>query len=520
MEDHSRQLTELTEEQRVQAYERYRLLRPYFEEGVAQTVVARMHQMPLSTVQRWVRQYREGGLCGLARVPRSDRGKRRDLPLELQQVIEGLALCTPRRSIATIHRQVSEIAVREGWSTPSYGRVYQIIKNLSPALVTLAHEGGAAYRETFDLIYRREASHPNEIWQADHCKLHIWVRDEQGKVAKPWLTTILDDASRALAGYRLSWSAPSAVQTALTLRQAIWRKEEPTWHVCGIPQMLYTDHGSDFTSTHLEQVAADLKIQWVFSQVGRPRGRGKVERFFQTVEQLFLERQPGYAPKQDWSRDSTREVKDERDACLELEEFERRFRAWLLEDYHFRVQQEQDHAPQERWEEDGFLPVMPVSLEQLDLLLVTVRKKRRVQQDGIAFEGYHYIDPTLASYVGEDVLIRYDPADMAEIRIFFDDRFVCRAICLELSGQTVSLKEIVAARSGRCSQIRETLAQRKAVVQRFARPNAPGVNEELLVSSSHDEAGRETAEAEVTLAEEDQSPKRSTHVHLKRYRNE
>ena len=36
--------------------------------------------------------------------------------------------------------------------------------------------------------------------------------------------------------------------------------------------------------------------------------------------------------------------------------------------------------------------------------------------------------------------------DLGELRVFFEDRFVCRAICPELSGQTVSLKEIVAAR--------------------------------------------------------------------------
>ena len=52
------------------------------------------------------------------------------------------------------------------------------------------------------------------------------------------------------------------------------------------------------------------------------------------------------------------------------------------------------------------------------------------------------MDPTLAGYVKEDVVIRYDPADLAEIRVFHQDRFVCRAICQELAGSTVSLKEI------------------------------------------------------------------------------
>ena len=36
--------------------------------------------------------------------------------------------------------------------------------------------------------------------------------------------------------------------------------------------------------------------------------------------------------------------------------------------------------------------------------------------------------------------MRYDPRDVAEIRVFHADRFLCRAICQELAGQTVPLQ--------------------------------------------------------------------------------
>ena len=119
---------------------------------------------------------------------------------------------------------------------------------------------------------------------------------EGTKPVKPWLTVVLDDYSRAVAGYFLSFEAPSAAQTALALRQAIWRKEDPRWHVCGIPEVLYSDNGSDFISQHLEQVSADLKMQLVFSTPGVPRGRGRIERFFATLAQMFLCDLPGYSP--------------------------------------------------------------------------------------------------------------------------------------------------------------------------------------------------------------------------------
>jgi putative transposase len=108
---------------------------------------------------------------------------------------------------------------------------------------------------------------------------------------------------------------------------------------------------------------------------------------------------------------------------------------------------------------------MPDSLEQLDLLLLTVAKGRKVQQDGIHFQGLRYFDLTLAAYVGEDVLIRYDPLDLAEIRVFHGDRFLCRAICSDLAGTEIGLKDIIQARSARRRELRSTIKQRLSLVE-------------------------------------------------------
>jgi putative transposase len=120
--------------------------------------------------------------------------------------------------------------------------------------------------------------------------------------------------------------------------------------------------------------------------------------------------------------------------------------------------------PQARWTAGGFLPRLPESLEQLDLLLLTVAKSRKVRQDGIPFQGFCYLDTTLAAYVGEHVIIRYDPRDMAEIRVFHNNRFLCRAICAELAGETIALREIIHARTHRRKALRHTLQERARTV--------------------------------------------------------
>lgn len=175
----------------------------------------------------------------------------------MEKIIEGFALKKRRLSAAAIHRKVVTIANKLHQVAPSYSSVYRVIQRLAPALVMLVHEGTRAYNEEFDLLHRSEAEAANAVWQADHTLLDIWIMDEKRQPKKPWLTIVLDDFSRAVAGYFLSFSAPSAMQTALALRQAIWRKAQTGWHICGIPQILYTDHGSDFTSQHMEQGLAD-----------------------------------------------------------------------------------------------------------------------------------------------------------------------------------------------------------------------------------------------------------------------
>lgn len=110
---------------------------------------------------------------------------------------------------------------------------------------------------------------------------------------------------------------------------------------------------------------------------------------------------------------------------------------------------------------------MPDSLEDLDLLLILVAKSRMVHRDGIHFQGLRYLDSTLAAYIGEPVTIRYDPRDLAEIRVFHRNRFLCRAISAEHAGQTITFKDIQAARVAHRRALRGQINERIARVADF-----------------------------------------------------
>jgi putative transposase len=103
----------LSEAGRAEAYRRWLVLRAHLGDGVPLTRVAAQCGILYRTLQRWLARYRAGGLAGLGRTPRPDRGRSR-FPEPLRLLVEGLALRTLVPPAAQVHRQVSAVAEREG----------------------------------------------------------------------------------------------------------------------------------------------------------------------------------------------------------------------------------------------------------------------------------------------------------------------------------------------------------------------------------------------------------------------
>jgi putative transposase len=459
-------LNELSTEQRNIALNKYYIIQPFLQKTKALTTICKESKLSLRTVSSWVKHYRQNGFIGLVRKIRNDSGIRRCCSKKLQSLIEGIYLKTPHLSMTNIYKKIKEYAIEYNLSYPSYRTCCIIIKEIPKDLSILAHEGSKKYKEKYDLLYMRETSSSNEVWQADHALLDIWIKDH-ANIKRPWLTIVFDDYSRSIAGYQLSFLAPSAIKTALAIRQAIWHKKEYNWYICGIPTILYTDHGSDFTSKHIEQVCLDLKIKLIFSQVGQPRGRGKIERFFLTLNQMCLSLLDGYLG-------SDKKIIPK----LTLGELDELLKNFIIE-YNNRFQKKYNCTPQECWQQGGFIPNIPKSLEQLDLLLLTVVKPRKVRRDGIHFQGLRYIDPVLASYVNENVIIRYDPSDITELRVFYKNKYLCRPVCQDLATQKVSLKEIQKARNDRKKDLDDQIKQRISLIDAVLKSKKPKVLETI-----------------------------------------
>ncbi|KAJ6634345.1 Transposase for transposon Tn552, partial [Pseudolycoriella hygida] len=430
----------LDKEQRQDAYNKYQLIEPYLNGTLKLNDIAKNKQIPIRTLNLWLKKYRQNRLLGVLRKCNS----------ELVQSIEGLYLKNPTLSIRNIYVLVQKYCFLNNLKLPSYRTVCRIIDNISDDIVLLNAKGSKVYKQSYDFLHRWSASYANEIWQADHILIDIEIATDAGTPQRPWLTVIIDDYSRGICGYELSFLSPSAQKTSLCLRHAIWRKSDPNWIIFGIPETLYTDHGSDFTSEHIDQVCIDLKIKLIHSTVGCPRGRRKIERFFRTLNQKLIS--------------ITTAISDKK--TLALKQLNEITYNYIIQ-YNHSVHSQIHKSPVQQWQNNGFIPQIVDSLESLDLLLLTEIKPRKVQRDGIKFQGLRYINVMLAEYVGESVVIRYTPSDITSIRIYYKDKFLCQAICSELANESISIKEIQKARNKRRQELKQAINHRKSLVDAF-----------------------------------------------------
>ena len=133
-----------------------------------------------------------------------------------------------------------------------------------------------------------------------------------------------------------------------------------------------------------------LKIRTIKSIPGRPQGKGRIERFFLTLLRALLEQLEGYAPT------GFSKVK----AVLSLSDFQLKLEQFILTQYHQTPHRQTKQTPYERWLGKGFLPQLPESLEQMDSLLMSVPKKRKVHRDGIYFKQLRYMNTLFSDFVG------------------------------------------------------------------------------------------------------------------------
>lgn len=390
---------------------RYRLISPivckeslYFGETaeLIREAAGKIYQIPGSrntkvsvrTIERYLKQYREGGFEALMPGSVSQR------PTRIPQEYFDLAAALKRENLKRPVTQIIEILEMSG-------KVPKGVLKRSTLYDYFEREGLTKElgKKESKAYQRFSPKHRNQRWQGDTCHL-MYIPDPKNpkKKIKLYLIAWLDEATRIITHGQL-YSEEKTYALEDCLKKAMIK--------FGLPTQAYADNGSIYSSNHLQSVCGRLGIHLSHTRPYKPQGRGKLERVFSTIKSSFL-------PEMEVML---------KDKLMSIEEVNDYFFIWLKQHYHESVHSATKQKPMLAFESDSY-PLRRIDLAALiDAFLV--EDTRKVDKTGVfRLNGVDYQAPL--ELTRTKISIRYDPFDMERIQVYCDSKRYDDAYPLEI----------------------------------------------------------------------------------------
>ena len=364
-------------------------------------VVKREHIIPgsnrstvsIRSLERYKEAYEKHGYEGL--LPKQWKGK--GICAVPQSVLDhaiGLREEVPSRSVDQI------IYIMEANGVVAKGQLTN--STLSRHFRRLGLQRSAILKPEEKVGFKRfEASEPMELVQSDfkHA-VYLPNPDKPGKDIRTKLCVALDDYSRQILHGEFYFD-----ETMASLEDCLMK----TILKHGVFSQYYCDNGSVFSSKHLANICARLGIRLSHTEPYKPEGRGKCEKFFQFIDSSFL-------PEVD--------LLVKKGEITTLQQLNKHFNLWLEGYYHCRIHGGTGEKPKDRFSK--YVPDRIYTPDELNRIFL-MAENRKVDKTGcISLEGIVYdCGPDLS---GETIEARYNPADLSEIEVWSENKFVCNAM--------------------------------------------------------------------------------------------
>ncbi|MHA2087633.1 MAG: DDE-type integrase/transposase/recombinase [Promethearchaeota archaeon] len=337
------------------------------------------------TFKSWLRNYRLHGFESLKPKTRTDKGGSRVLDEFLKKtIIEKIEQFPYVNNASLIYRMlINDGHILNG--IPCEETVRTFIKNNH----LLNQDPNPVPRKKY------EKPHINELWICDF--LHGPKCLIERKRQRIFLCAIIDDHSRIITGS--IWALFENTKTLeLVLKDAIL--------TFGLPKRFYCDNGSVFISSHLQLVCARIGIALVHSKPYDSPSRGKIERFFRTVRDTFLNL---LSLNHNYS----------------LEDLNNMFQQWLDQHYHRRMHHGIGQLPMDRYMNDlKKTNIKRMNQNEIDTFFYQTHTRLVRNDSTISFDSTFYEVPH--KYIGSKIEIRHPTGNQNEIWIYENNKPVCQ----------------------------------------------------------------------------------------------
>ena len=224
-----------------------------------------------STLERWYYAFRAKRLDGLKPVPRSDRGRAKELAAEQRQLLCDIRREYPSASASLILRTlVADGRLEAGAVSATTVRRLFVEEGLD-RLSQRASDGGKTR-------LRWQAERPGALWHGDVCHGPALVVD--GKTKPLRIHALMDDASRYVVALEAHHTEREVDMLGVFVRAL--RRHGP-------PDALYLDNGATYRGETLATACARLGVSLLHARPYDAPARGKMERFWRTLREGCLD---------------------------------------------------------------------------------------------------------------------------------------------------------------------------------------------------------------------------------------
>lgn len=277
--------------------------------------------------------------------------------------------------------------------------------------------------------------HANDVWIADNHTFDFFTAGKDGKVRRLYLTAFTDAKSGAMVGWNLTYS-PSGDSTLLALRHGILR--------CGVPKAVYFDNGSEFLVSDIGGRGHRRKKDWnkdplppnilqllgieMHNAIVRNAKAKPIERTFCTFKNQFSRCISTFCGGTILERPESLKYKLKHGIIPEEEQIRKALDSYIdgcynVAPYGGKEQRYKGMKRFEVWNSSIQETVFRQADEaNLSMLLKRVSKPQTVSRNGVyinfAGEKLWYRDADTILHIGEKVYLRYDPADIRQVRIY------------------------------------------------------------------------------------------------------
>lgn len=453
-------------------------------------VRASIRHVHANSIHAWrAKAAREGAAALAGRQGRHRLGAGRiDSTPELRDFVVGLLASKPHVDAGQIMRGLRARYRDSGLLLPAYRSLQRFIKTWKDANagIFLAVTDPDAHRSRLGVAFGSASEATvalNQLWEWDATPADMLCAD-----GRHVLVGVIDVWSRRVKIV----VTPTSRSTAIT---AVLRKAALDW---GLPGSIKGDNGKDFTSFHVLRAMADLDIKFIACPPYTPEKKPHIERFFQTLSHQFIELLPGYAGHNVAERQAIRnrrsfaerrEDKPTAEIALTAAELQTKIDAWVETVYAHQHHGGIDTTPFAKAASWQGAVRRIVDARALDVLLAEApdnKGLRTVGKNGLRVEGAFFVAPELGAYVGDQVMVRFDAADLGRVYVFSarDGRFICEAQCAERLGAD---RETVAAQT-KAVQKAMVAEGRKALAGAARRAAADHVADDMLAAGAKNAA--------------------------------